>query len=127
MNYLLDTHTVLWSGSMPGRVGESAIQACRDEESVLYISVVSLWEIAIKSSLGKLKLPHSLEKTYDSIFRCGFVLLPIKLPHLLRIAELPWHHRDPFDRMIVAQSFCEDMPVLSADSEFEAYGVSRIW
>ncbi len=118
MNYLLDTHTVLWSGSMPGRVGESAIQACRDEESFLYISVVSLW---------KLKLPHSLEKTYDSIFRCGFVLLPFNLPHLLRIAELPWHHRDPFDRMIVAQSFCEDMPVLSADSEFEAYGVSRIW
>ena len=127
MNYLLDTHTILWSGALPGKVGPAAIQACRNEESVLYISVASLWEIFIKSSLGKLKLPHSLEKTFDTIFRCGFVLLPIKVPHMLRVAELPWHHRDPFDRMIIAQSLCADMPVLSADSEFDSYGVLRIW
>jgi len=125
---LLDTHTLLWFVADRDECSPLALTAISDEVNEIYISTASLWEIAIKTTAGKLQLSMSLNDFIEEQFdENAFTLLPIRVGHVLRITELPLIHRDPFDRMLIAQGLVEGMPVISRDVQFDAYGVQRIW
>jgi PIN domain nuclease of toxin-antitoxin system len=99
-----------------------------DMDNDKYISVVSLWEIAIKISLGKLNLSGSFDSIVPAQIKLnGFEILPISMEHLISISSLPFHHRDPFDRLIISQSIVEKMPVVGRDPLFDLYSVTKIW
>ena len=114
MRALLDTHAFLWWLSDDERLSEAARATIRDPVNVVLVSAASAWEIAIKSALGRLDLPEPPDSYVpDRIARSGFVELPITAAHALRVAALPLHHRDPFDRLLVAQSNAEGVPLVS--------------
>jgi PIN domain nuclease of toxin-antitoxin system len=97
-------------------------------ENERLLSLASIWEIAIKTNLGKLAFNQPLEQFLPDQIALNYVrLLAISMSHALRVANLPIHHRDPFDRMIIAQSLIENLPVLSNDRAFDAYGIERVW
>jgi PIN domain nuclease of toxin-antitoxin system len=125
---LLDTHAFLWwvaASKELSRKARSAIGSARNE---CYVSVASAWEIAIKVSLGKLRIEGALDRFLpEQLAANGFLALPIDLRHAARVATLPFHHRDPFDRLLVAQALEEELAVLTADLVFARYGVNRVW
>ena len=123
---LLDTHAFLWWCEGSADLSKRARQTISQAEC--FVSLASLWEIAIKMSLGKLKLPASFERYIpEQIQRNGFSRLEIGFRHIAGCAVLPWHHRDPFDRLLAAQAIGEGLSVISRDSIFGQYGVQRIW
>lgn len=127
MNTLLDTHMLLWFAWGDKRLSHSARSIIEDIDHTKYVSMASIWEMAIKLSLGKLKLAKTFEEfLIECIDDNGFEILPIKRAHSLKLVSMEFHHRDPFDRMIAAQSLTEGMPLLSVDAVFDAYGVQRI-
>ena len=122
---LLDTHAVLWLLAGDERLSSRARAAFDASEQPLVVSAVSLWEVAVKRSLGKLDAPADLSRRLAAL---GVVeLLPISPLHAEAIGELPWHHRDPFDRMLVAQAQVEGLSIVSADPALAQYGVEVIW
>jgi PIN domain nuclease of toxin-antitoxin system len=123
LRLLLDTHAALWwlSGD---RVGESAAEHLRDRTNQVLLSAAVVWEVAIKRSLGKLEAPDDLAAT---LVGAGALPLPISLEHAAAVAELPWHHRDPFDRLLVAQALIERAAIVSADPALSQYGPTVIW
>ena len=128
MKLLLDTHAFLWfiSGdtALSGK-GQSLIE---DEANDKLVSVVSLWEIAIKTSIGKLPLAKPFEQLIpEQLQRNGFGVLGLTVGHAARLTHLPFHHRDPFDRMLVAQCLVESLPLVSSDDALDPYGVQRLW
>ncbi|HJZ47151.1 MAG TPA: type II toxin-antitoxin system VapC family toxin [Roseiflexaceae bacterium] len=128
MKALLDTHTFLWWINNDQRLSERVREIIGDGENTLFLSAASGWEIAIKAQLGKLKLAANLEQFIaEQLALNAFESLPIQLPHGLRVATLPPHHRDPFDRMLVAQSQLEDLPIVTADAQIARYDVQVIW
>lgn len=128
MRFLLDTQAFLWFVWDHPSLSERARALMADPGSDLLLSAGSLWEIAIKSSLGKLVLATHFEPfATRALAQNDILLLPLSLPHLGRVAALPFHHRDPFDRLLAAQALVEDLPLISVDGVFEAYGVERIW
>ncbi len=128
MKALLDTHAYLWMLGDPARLSPRARRACADARSVLYVSVASAWEVAIKLGRGSLRLDVSLAELFAHHRQAARVeLLEIKLSHTLEVAALPALHRDPFDRLLVAAARLEGLPVISADAAFDAYGVERVW
>ncbi len=128
MRALLDTHAFLWWAMDDPRLSAPAREIIEDGANDVVISAVSGWEIAIKTSLGKLVLPDVPHRFVpDLITRCGFEVLPITLTHALQVAGLPDHHRDPFDRMLVVQSQVEDMPVVTDDPYIVRYGITCVW
>ncbi len=125
---LLDTHTFLWFISDDPRLSSAARDAIEEPSNRRFLSVASLWEMAIKVSLGKLALAQPIDVLLPRQLEInGVELLPIEAGHALRVATLPFHHRDPFDRLLVAQCLEEDLPLISADQQFDAYGIRRIW
>ena len=124
MRLLLDTHSLLWALGEPALLSQKAREPLNARENIVYVSVVSLWECAIKASLGKLRLPGDF---FEALAPAGFEWLPIALPHLNAYVELPMHHRDPFDRMIAAVAQVEGVPVVSSDVAFDEVGVKRVW
>ena len=125
---LLDTHAFIWFIGGDPRLGRVARALLDDRENEILISVASLWEIAIKHSLGKLTLERPFtEFIPEQLDRQQIKILPITLKHLAEVDRLPFHHRDPFDRLIVAQSLSEAIPVVSADAALDPYGLDRIW
>lgn len=128
MNLLIDTHIFLWFVFAEASLNSYARSLVEDEANTKFLSMASVWEMAIKHSIGKLPLtlpfPMFMKRELESN---GFLLLPIEFDHLTQVASLPLHHRDPFDRLIIAQSIAENMAIVSADSAFDAYGVSRLW
>src|SRR5262245_32465988 len=111
----------------PERLSKRAQKLVEDEDNELYLSAASAWEIAIKHALGKLRLPEPPSRYVPSrITSLRVLALPIEHAHGLRVAELPPHHRDPFDRLLVAQSQLEGLPILTADEAFEPYDVETI-
>ena len=128
MNILLDTHAFLWFVDDSPRLSESAWTLIEAEDSQPFLSIASLWEMAIKVSLGKLQL----DQAYDSFISHqlamnGIGILNLSLEHVAGVATLPFHHRDPFDRLIAVQSKIEKMTLPSADPLFDAYEIERIW
>lgn len=129
MRYLLDTHVLLWWRQDDPRLPRTWDPVlARPEEHEIWVSVAALWEIAIKRSLGKLRLEISLEEFGETLqSRLGFHLLPVELTHLGRLERLPWHHRDPFDRLMVAQALEEGATVVTGDPAWSRYGVAVAW
>jgi PIN domain nuclease of toxin-antitoxin system len=125
---LLDSHTLIWAADDPAKLTALAQALLQDPSHDRLVSAASLWEIAIKFSLGRLPLSLPYRQWMDkAIADLGLILLPITLDHAERQASLPWHHRDPFDRLIVAQTQFEGLPVVSADAKLDIYGITRIW
>ena len=127
MRVLLDTSTFLWWVSDVDRLSDRARQAIEDPRNDVLISVASAWEIAIKAERGRLNLPLGAERYVpDLLRRFGFEALDVKLPHALHAGALPPHHRDPFDRLLVAQAQLEDMPLVTADPVIAMYDLDVI-
>ena len=128
MSVLLDTQCVLWFLLDDPRLSETARESIVTADSSIFISPASRWEIAIKISLGKYKLPTPFVDFWaEQLATNDFALLPIGVSHAARVVNLPFHHRDPFDRLIIAQSLVESIPVVSCDEMFDQYGVMRVW
>jgi len=127
MKLLLDTHSWLWWIAEPHRLSDEAQNLIRDSGNEVYLSVASCWEIAIKWGNGKLTLPAEPEIFIPArLRRDNISVLRVELHHALRVGHLPPHHKDPFDRMIIAQGQTEAMPILTADSQFSQYEVQII-
>ena len=128
MNLLLDTHTLLFFVNDNPLLSETAKNEIEDNANEIYVSIVSAWEIAIKSSLTKLQIPKPVELFIPEQLQLNdFHLLRIKISHLGIVAKFPFHHRDPFDRLLAAQSITENFSIISIDGKLDTYGVSRIW
>ncbi len=128
MKLLLDTQCWLWMTSAPERLNPAVQQRIRDAGTKRFLSAASCWEIAIKSGLGKLRLPLEPERYVPSrMTHTATAPLPIEAAHALRVSRLPLHHRDPFDRMLVAQAQIERMTLLTADRALAAYDVPILW
>jgi PIN domain nuclease of toxin-antitoxin system len=128
MRVLLDTHTFIWFIMDDPALGPQAAELIKNPDNEVLVSIAAAWEIAIKMSLNKLNMKAPFDQLFPAqLQHNNFSLLPIEIPHLARITSLPWHHRDPFDRLMIAQSLVEDMPILSRDSNFDAYAVERLW
>lgn len=128
MRFLIDTHVWLWAVGEPERLRRSAVDQITSAESSVIFSAVSAWEIAIKFSRGRLKLPIPPEDLLMSQLEIfGMTALPVSLPHALRVAQLPFHHHDPFDRLLVAQCQSEGLPLMTADAALARYDVEILW
>jgi PIN domain nuclease of toxin-antitoxin system len=126
--HLLDTQAFLYIVADDPRLGATARARFLDPANEFRLSVASAWEMSIKVSLGKLTLPDRPGPWLrEQLAENRIVLLPVELDHAARVAELPFHHGDPFDRLLAAQALAEKLPFLSGDSAFDAYGVERIW
>jgi PIN domain nuclease of toxin-antitoxin system len=128
MRLLLDTHAFLWWITDDQALSRKAREAIGDEGNECLVSVASLWEIAIKSSLGRLELGGPFERVIpDELSRNGFAVLGLTVEHLGEVAKLPHHHGDPFDRVLAAQAIAEELPVVSRDAVLARYGARRVW
>ena len=127
MKLILDTHTFLWFVNDNPKLSDRLKDLIEDTSNVSYLSVASLWEMSIKFNLGKLTLDPNFEEFVDrEVITTSIQLLNIKLSHLRVNATLPFHHRDPFDRLIIAQSMAENIPIVTVDSAFDKYEVTLI-
>jgi PIN domain nuclease of toxin-antitoxin system len=128
VNLLLDTHTFLWFIAGSEKLTAAARELIEESANQPFLSAASLWEMAIKLSLGRLHLGRPFEDLIPEQIRLnGIQLLGIELEHVTPVTTLPFHHRDPFDRLIVAQAMAEQMPIVSADPAFDAYPIERLW
>lgn len=128
MKILLDTHAFLWFFLGDSRISPAARSAIESDENQNLLSIVSLWEIAIKSSIGKITLTGDFESiVHQALADATIALLPINVPHVVEVSRFPFHHRDPFDRLIVAQARIDGLVIVSADDVFAAYNVTRLW
>ncbi|NJR52098.1 MAG: type II toxin-antitoxin system VapC family toxin [Leptolyngbyaceae cyanobacterium CSU_1_3] len=128
MNALLDTHAFLWWVIDDPQLSNTAKAIITEPTNTIYFSVVSAWEIIIKERTGKLSLPESPEAYIPSRLASNrFVTLTVEMHHVLQIALLPNHHRDPFDRLLIAQSQIENLPLLTVDHLISQYSVNVIW
>lgn len=130
MKLLLDTHVLIWYVDGNPKLSQAATDAIRDTDNSIRISPASCWEIGIKVSIGKLQLNRPFAEFLDlCVDRYGFEFLPIEPKHALAVSRLPFppNHRDPFDRLLVAQALAEGMELVSADPKLDAYGIRRVW
>ncbi len=121
---LIDTHVLLWWLADDPSLSPLARETIADPATMPLVSTASVWEIAIKSSLGTLTAPDELP---DAIAAAGFTSLPVAAAHAWEVRNLPVHHRDPFDRLLIAQALSEGLTIVSADPVFGKYGVKRVW
>jgi PIN domain nuclease of toxin-antitoxin system len=128
MRLLLDTHTFLWLAGSPERLSTTALAACEEITNQLYLSVVSAWEIQIKHQINRLQLEVSLEEIIQGQQDANNLnILSVELHHIYTLQQLPFHHNDPFDRLLIAQAKAEQMRLVSTDRQFEPYLVDVIW
>jgi PIN domain nuclease of toxin-antitoxin system len=121
---IIDTHTALWWLADDDRMGDEAVRQLTDETNQVLLSAAVVWEVAIKRGLGKLRAPEDLVST---LLDGGARPLPVTVEHAAAVESLPWHHRDPFDRMLVAQALAEGASLVTRDGAFRPYGVSLVW
>ncbi len=127
MNFLLDTHTLIWYITDDRKLPKK-IRAIIDEpDHICFVSLASYWEMAIKNSLGRLDFKKPIAKIFEIVDQSGFEILPLNIAHILRATSLPFHHHDPFDRMIIGQAIVEELTILTKDEKFPPYPVSLIW
>jgi PIN domain nuclease of toxin-antitoxin system len=127
VRYLLDTHAFLWLATDDPQLTPAARAIFVDTDQDCYLSAASVWEMSIKSSLGKLAIATSLEHLVRGGRERGLRLLDVTCDHAYVVERLPFHHRDPFDRLLVAQAMHEGMRLVSCDAQLDAYAVTRIW
>ncbi|MBK8703399.1 MAG: type II toxin-antitoxin system VapC family toxin [Saprospiraceae bacterium] len=131
MKYLLDTHTFLWFNEGSPELSSYAKAVIEDIENEIFISIASLWEISIKTSLGKLTIAGTYDTVINDVIENEIGVLPINFAHTIIQNKLPFHHRDPFDRMIISQAIVENMDLLSKDEIFDHYlantHIKRCW
>ena len=129
MTFLLDTSSFLWFIYEERRLSDTAFALLEDSGNTVYLSLACIWELAIKVNLGRgLRLRQPFSEFIDYQLDANrFQLHDIKIPLLKRVAKLPLHHRDPFDRLLIAQSMVEDLPVITSDAAFDQYPIERIW
>lgn len=129
MNYLLDTAAYLWFVTGNTKLSDNARECLEDSSSEVYLSLASIWELAIKSSLDRgLDLPRPFHQFVDEELKADrFQVLNISVAHLKLVASLPHIHRDPFDRLLIAQSLVEALPIITSDRAFDSYDVQRVW
>lgn len=124
MKLLLDTHAALWWLADDERISDEVARQLTDDTNQVLLSAVVVWEVAIKRSLGKLDAPPGLAPT---LLGAGAQPLPVTLDHAAAVETLPWHHRDPFDRLLVAQAQTDGLTIVSQDESLVPYGVSLVW
>lgn len=128
MKLLLDIHAFIWWDESPGRLGTAAHAACLDPDNELVLSTASVWEIQLKRMLGKLTFRKPLrEMLDDQVRQNGLEIVPVGLEHILGLDSLPFHHRDPFDRILIAQARVEGWTLVSHDGAFARYGLPMLW
>lgn len=128
MKLLLDTHTLLWMFAAPEKLGDQATTLLTDADNTLRVSSASLWEIGIKVSIGKLHIGKNWARQLaNCMSQQGIELIPITLAHCERLSLLPHHHKDPFDRLIIAQTIIEKLTLISCDRQLDAYAIKRLW
>ena len=125
--YLLDTHTLIWYINGDVELSQKGKLAIEAENATNFVSIASLWEMAIKVSLGKLELTMPFDQIEKQVAENGFEILPITLRDIFTVSSLPFHHRDPFDRIIIAQSLNNDMTVISKDRILDQYQAKILW
>jgi PIN domain nuclease of toxin-antitoxin system len=128
MRVLLDTHALLWLITGDKRLSKTSMKIFLNTDNRLYFSIISLWEICIKKSLDKISLKNNwLDIIQEEMKTNSIQWLPVEVHHCAKVIELPFYHRDPFDRMLIAQAMTEDLSILSRDNRFSAYDVKCIW
>jgi PIN domain nuclease of toxin-antitoxin system len=127
MDLLLDTHALLWFYNGDSQLSTKVKNHIKDTSNICFISIASLWEITIKYHLGKLELDDSLEELFNFVKRNRINVMPIEFHHLLKITSLPHIHRDPFDRIIIAQGISENIIIATKDEVFSEYDVEILW
>ena len=128
MRLLLDTHAYLWWATDPTRLSPIALAACQNPSNELLLSIVSIWELMIKQGLGKLRLRHDVRTIVTrDLTQNRLALLHVTPDHLWTLDTLPHHHRDPFDRLLVAQAKVEALTLVSSDADVAKYDVNRLW
>lgn len=128
MKVLLDTHAFLWLITDDDRLSENARQTFLNTQNSLFFSAASLWEICIKKSLGKISLKEGWFQTIQEEMAINTIQwLPIEMTHCAEVTELPFHHRDPFDRILIAQAIVEEMKIMSRDNRLAKYTIGLIW
>ena len=128
MRVLLDTQTLLWYTLADPQLSSVARTLILVSANEIFISPASYWEIAIKVSIGKLPLHRPYEDFMDACLdQYKFVVLPVEPRHTAALIAMPFHHKDPFDRLLIAQALVESMPIVSVDGAFDPYGVTRLW
>jgi PIN domain nuclease of toxin-antitoxin system len=127
MAILLDTQVLIWLEESPSLISERLRERISNEANTFF-SMSSVWEMAIKLKTGKLSIAQPLAIFVDGLRKdYSFKLLEISLDHVYHTQQLPLHHRDPFDRLLISQSIVESIPIISSDSIFDAYGIERVW
>jgi len=125
---ILDTHSLLWFSLNDARLSDTARSCISDGGNEIFVSPATFWEIAIKIRLGKYKLQEDFTEFFSGEMRKNdFTFLPITLEHTAVVATLPFHHRDPFDRLLIAQAIVERIDIISADQAMDGYAVTRVW
>ncbi len=127
MNLILDTHTFIWFSEDEPRLSKKAKSLIENDENNCFVSIASIWEMAIKISLNKLKIKIEFKNLINEIKKHDFDILPISFEHTIIIKDLTFHHKDPFDRLLIAQSMVEEFRIISQDIIFDKYGIKRIW
>lgn len=127
MSFLIDTHAFLWYIQASGQLSPKAADILEDPSQSLYFSIASLWEISIKMGLGKLTLDSSFHELEALLSRLSIDILPITFADTETYLRLPLHHRDPFDRILIAQAMNRSLSIITVDSAFNAYAVDQIW
>ena len=125
--FLIDTHVFLWAIKEPARLSRQIANLLTADASKAVLSVASLWEIALKVRAGKLGMPDESDFFVRQAESLGLEMLPIQVRHVNRVFQLPDHHRDPFDRLLIAQALVEGLPMVTIDPAFRRYGVKVIW
>jgi len=127
MDLLLDTNAFLWFCEDNPKLSETAKEYIENPNNYSHISIASLWEISIKISLNKIELKIPFDKFFRLIEDNGFKVLPITFEHTLQVSKLIFHHKDPFDRLLISQAMVEDVPIITSDEIFKNYNINCIW
>lgn len=127
MKYLLDTHTFLWWHDRPEVLSPKILEICQNLDNQVWFSLASVWEIQIKQQINKLTLDMPLADILTLQQQNGLKLLPITVSHILELQNLPLHHKEPFDRLLIAQARVENAVLLSKDAKIEPYPITTLW
>ncbi len=125
--FLLDTHTLIWLLEDESLIPVITLGLLKSKANPLMVSIASFWEMAIKVSIGKIDLGQPIDAMEAAMRQQGVEILPVSMPHLLRVQTLPFHHRDPFDRLLIAQAMTENLTLVSRDPKFSPYPVTVLW